>query len=356
MRRASTAVHVRWSSLVTRRSSRTLPGLRARVVGRRRQAVHDVDRVSRRTRLHAVLRAEADQQVQREAARGRLDVSDRRQGRYRFNPIVVDGVMYVLGANRSIVALDAATGKEIWTHRNEGAVGDRGMNYWESEDRSDRRLLYMNGGFLTAIDARTGKTIASFGDNGKVDVRVGLAPRRHERAAAADRQPGPHLREPDHHVAAGRRRRVRLQPRRHARLRRAHRQARSGCSTACPRRASSAPTPGPRTRSRPAAASTTGASSRVDEERGIVYIPFGTARFDFYGGNRIGNNLFGNSLVALDARTGKRLWHYQLVHHDLWDYDLPQAPKLLTLRQRRPQRRRRRAGDASRASCSSSIA
>ena len=70
----------------------------------------------------------------------------------------------------------------------------------------------------------------------------------------------------------------------------------------------------------------------VDDKRGIVYIPFGTARFDFYGGNRKGNNLFGNSLVALDARTGKRLWHYQLVHHDLWDYDLPQAPKLLTLR------------------------
>ena len=71
----------------------------------------------------------------------------------------------------------------------------------------------------------------------------------------------------------------------------------------------------------------------VDEERGIAFIPFGTARFDFYGGNRQGDNLFANSLVALDARTGKRLWHYQLVHHDLWDYDLPQAPKLLTMRQ-----------------------
>ena len=71
----------------------------------------------------------------------------------------------------------------------------------------------------------------------------------------------------------------------------------------------------------------------VDEQRGIAFIPFGTARFDFYGGNRQGANLFGNSLVALDARTGKRLWHHQLVHHDLWDFDLPQAPKLLTLRQ-----------------------
>src|SRR5262245_48394689 len=96
------------------------------------------------------------------------------EGTLRFNPLVVDGVMYVLGANRSIIALDAATGKEGWIHRNEGAVGDRGMSYWESKDRSDRRLVYMNSGFLTAVDAKTGNTIASFGDNGRVDVRAGL--------------------------------------------------------------------------------------------------------------------------------------------------------------------------------------
>ena len=70
----------------------------------------------------------------------------------------------------------------------------------------------------------------------------------------------------------------------------------------------------------------------VDEARGIVFIPTGTARFDFYGGNRHGANLFANSLVALDAQTGKRLWHFQAVHHDLWDYDLPKAPKLLTVK------------------------
>ena len=70
----------------------------------------------------------------------------------------------------------------------------------------------------------------------------------------------------------------------------------------------------------------------VDEKRGIVFIPFGTARYDFYGANRKGNDLFGNSLVALDARTGKRLWSFQMVHHDLWDYDLPTAPKLLTVK------------------------
>src|SRR5690606_7661415 len=70
----------------------------------------------------------------------------------------------------------------------------------------------------------------------------------------------------------------------------------------------------------------------VDEKNGIVFVPFGSARYDFFGGDRAGDNLFANSLVALDARTGKRIWHQQLVHHDLWDYDLPQAPKLLTIR------------------------
>jgi quinoprotein glucose dehydrogenase len=76
----------------------------------------------------------------------------------------------------------------------------------------------------------------------------------------------------------------------------------------------------------------------VDEANGIVFVPFGTARYDFFGGNRAGNNLYANSLVALDAKTGKRLWHQQLVHHDLWDYDLPQAPKLLTIRDGRRTR------------------
>ena len=114
-------------------------------------------------------------------------------GTFIFEPIVVDGVMYVLKAGTpppnappaqpggrgpqagtAIAALDAATGKELWVHPNMGAVGTRGMNYWESKDRSDRRLLYMNGGFLTALDARTGQTITSFGDNGRTDLRTGL--------------------------------------------------------------------------------------------------------------------------------------------------------------------------------------
>src|SRR6266566_9929124 len=83
---------------------------------------------------------------------------------YLFNPLVVDGVMYVQAKNNSLVALDAVTGRELWVHAFQGSVTSRGMNYWESKDRSDRRIFTTNGGFLTAIDARNGQTVQSFGD------------------------------------------------------------------------------------------------------------------------------------------------------------------------------------------------
>lgn len=99
--------------------------------------------------------------------------------RLRFNPIVVDDVMYVLGKDRAIVALDAATGKPLWTYDHDPLfqrdITDRGINYWESKDRSQRRLLFAAGAYLQAVDARTGKLIPSFGKDGKVDLREGLA-------------------------------------------------------------------------------------------------------------------------------------------------------------------------------------
>ena len=250
---------------------------------------------------------------------------------YRFNPVIVDGVMYVLAKNMALVALDAATGKEIWTHENQGAIGDRGINYWESADRTDRRLLFINAGFLTAVDAATGKTIESFGDKGKVDVRLGL---NRDITGVRPLQTGNPGRIFENLLiislpAGG-----------------ANYISNPGDTHAYDVRTGklmwtfhSVPEKGEvGADTWPEAALATGGGVHnwseltVDEGRGIVYIPFGTARFDFYGGNRIGNNLFGNSIVALDARTGKRLWHFQAVHHDLWDYDFPQAPKLLTVR------------------------
>lgn len=251
------------------------------------------------------------------------------RGNYTFNPIIIDGTMYVLAQNNSFVALDAATGKELWVHPNMGGVGARGISYWESKDRSDRRLLAVNGGFLTAIDAKTGKTIDSFGDNGRTDLRSGM-----------DRDPGRPLQTSNPGrifenliimpLPAG---------------------GASYDSTAADIHAydvrtgklvwqfHTIPHPGEYGYETwpPEAWKTVGGvhnwnEMTVDEKRGIAYIPLGTARYDFYGANRKGNDLFANSLLALDARTGKRLWHFQTVHHDMWDYDLPVAPKLITVK------------------------
>jgi len=90
------------------------------------------------------------------------------------NPTVVDGVMYLQAKGSAIVALDPATGKELWERPNQGAIGARGINYWQSADGSDRRLIYLNGGMITQINAKTGEPITSFGDNGKIDLRKGL--------------------------------------------------------------------------------------------------------------------------------------------------------------------------------------
>jgi quinoprotein glucose dehydrogenase len=251
---------------------------------------------------------------------------------YRFNPLVVDGTMYVLAKNNAIVALDAATGREKWVHPNEGAVTDRGMNYWESPDRTDRRILYLNAGSLTAIDARTGGTISSFGDNGRVDVRVGLNRDLSGIRRLQTNNPGRiyqnlmivslpaggagYLASPgDIHAY----------------------DVRSGKLVwvfhTVPERGEFGADTWPEHALATGSGVHNWAELTVDENRGVVYIPTGTARYDFYGGNRPGANLFANSLLALDAKTGRRLWHFQTVHHDLWDYDLATAPKLLTVRQ-----------------------
>src|SRR6185436_7146582 len=251
-------------------------------------------------------------------------------GNITFNPLVVDNVMYVQGTGNAIVAIDAATGKEIWTHPNQGAIGARGLNYWESPDRSDRRLIYLNAGNITAVDARTGQTITSFGTNGRVDLRVALW--RPARNPLQTSNPGRIFENLFIISLPAQGAGYDSTP--------ADVQAYDVVTGKIAWVFHSIPQPGefgydtwPEGAYKKAGGVHNWSEFTIDEQRGIAFIPFGTARFDLCGGDRPGNNLFANSLVALDARTGKRLWHQQLVHHDLWDYDLPQAPKLLTLRQ-----------------------
>jgi quinoprotein glucose dehydrogenase len=252
---------------------------------------------------------------------------------FSFNPLIVDRTMYVAARDNEIVALDAETGKELWSHPNESAVGARGMNYWQSKDGSDRRLLYQSGGFLTAIDARTGKTIESFGDKGKVDMRTALAGDGFDITNVRPLVTSNPGRIFENTV-------ILSLPAQGAGY-----TSTPGDVTAWDVQTGklkwifhSIPHPGefgydtwPKDSYKTAGGVHNWSEFTVDEANGIAFVPFGTARYDFYGGNRPGNNLFANSIVAIDARTGKYIWHQQLVHHDLWDYDLPQAPKLLTI-------------------------
>jgi len=254
--------------------------------------------------------------------------------KYFFNPLVVDNVAYVLAKNNSIVALDASTGKEIWTHASGPEIKiitNRGINYWESKDRSDRRLLFASNHFLRAIDARTGKSIPTFGADGAVDLKQGLGRDPKTLSLVQSTTPGRVFEDllilgsatnQGYGSAPGDLRAF---------------DVRTGHVVWT---FHTIPHPGefgyetwPKDAWQKVGGANIWSELSIDEKRGIVYAPTASAKYNFYGVDRTGANLFADCLLALDARTGKRLWHFQMVHHDIWDYDDPTAPKLLTLHQ-----------------------
>jgi quinoprotein glucose dehydrogenase len=253
--------------------------------------------------------------------------------KYSFNPIVIDDLMYVLGKGNSIVALNASTGKEVWRY-SPGAdtkiITNRGINYWESKDRSDRRLLFASNHFLRAIDARTGKPIPSFGEGGSVDLKQGLGRDSKAIALVQSTTPGRVFEDllilgsatnQGYGSAPGDIRAF---------------DARTGKLVWTFHTIPHAGEYGYETWPKDAWKSVGGANvwgeMSLDARRGILYAPTASAKYNFYGADRLGANLFADCLLALDARTGKRLWHFQMVHHDIWDYDDATAPKLVTVR------------------------
>ena len=250
-------------------------------------------------------------------------------------PIVVDGHMYITTAQLQIRELDAATGKVLWNFDPyEGIVMrrpkgvNRGVTYWSDGDR--RRVFAAAGSNMYCLDADTGKPVAEFGDGGVLDMKAGLdRDLSNSRVShptppvifedllilggSADEGPGPaapgHIRA--HDVRTGKRRWI----------------------------FHTIPHPGEfgyetwgRDNWKTNGGCNNWAGMSVDEDRGLVFASLGSPTFDFYGADRPGKNLFGNSVVALDARTGKRLWHFQTTHHDLWDYDLPAQPALVKVK------------------------
>jgi quinoprotein glucose dehydrogenase len=252
-------------------------------------------------------------------------------GMTAFNPIVARGVVYTRGRANALVALDAATGRELWVHDQLGGIAARGINYWESADGRDRRLIFTMNDYLQEIDATTGRIIRSFGTNGVVDLREGLGRDPATITRVQSGTPGKVWRNlillgsapgEAYFSAPGDLR------------------AYDVLTGKLAWQFHTVPHPGefgyetwPKDAHKYIGGTNTWGEISVDEERGIAYFPTGSATFDYYGGDRIGQNLFANCLIALDARTGKRLWHFQNVHHDLWDFDNVSAPQLTTIRQ-----------------------
>ncbi|MFZ0882474.1 MAG: pyrroloquinoline quinone-dependent dehydrogenase [Candidatus Acidiferrales bacterium] len=253
---------------------------------------------------------------------------------YEFNPIVVGNVMYVIAQHSDIVALDAATGKPIWIH-HPNSMGQRlevhrGINYWQSQDGKEKRLFIPFDNHLEAIDAATGELIKSFGDGGSVDLKVGLGrdPKSmyqiqagtpgqvFENLIIVGSETGEDYGSPPGDIRAY--------------------DVRSGRMVWI---FHTIPHPGefgydtwPAGSWKTAGGTNCWGEMSLDEKTGIVYIPTGAPTYDFYGADRKGNTLFADSLLALDARTGKLIWYYQFIHHDLWDYDATSAPQLLTIK------------------------
>ena len=239
------------------------------------------------------------------------------QAEYQANNLIVDGVLFTPTASRKVVALDAATGKEKWIwdpaheHVGKGRARQRGLVYWQNKSGGEERIFTGVRGHLFAIDPHTGKTIRSFGENGSINLHSGL------------NTPG--VCYGDLLIVGG------LGGKGSVRAFDVRTGEQRWIFHLIPRPGEVGHDTWPKDAHKTATGLMPWCGQSLDEARGIVYVATKTAEPDFYGGSRLGKNLFANCLLALNAQTGERLWHFQIVHHDLLDKDLPCPPVLLTV-------------------------
>ncbi len=262
---------------------------------------------------------------------------------YRTTPLMVDGVLYATaGYRRTVVAIDAGTGETLWTYRlDEGdraaprRNSGRGVAWWESPGVAPRIFMVTPGFQLVALDAATGRPVPDFGDSGVVELRLGLG-RELDLIDAPIGSSSPPIIVGDVIVVgsalpSGSAPRSRQMPPGHVRGYDAYTgELRWTFHTI--------PQPGEYGHEtwEDGSWQYTGNAAvwtalSADPELGYVYLPVELGTGDYYGGHRLGDNLFSQSIVALDASTGERVWHFQTVHHGIWDYDPPAAPILADL-------------------------
>ncbi len=263
---------------------------------------------------------------------------------FETTPIMVGGTLFFTTPGQRVIALDADTGEKIWEFDSQSGKGadrelvqHRGVAYWENathggcgEEGEDKRILFGFGDRLYAVDARTGKLCSEFGKGGIVDLRPGVADRYPKAPYDVTSPPaifkdlvitGAGLQEYPSKGASGA---VRAWDVRTGKL------VWKFDTVPGPGQTGHETWEGDSWEDR--SGTNVWAPMSVDLDRGMVFLPIGSPSYDFYGADRKGQGLFGNSLVALDAATGKLIWQYQMVHHDLWDYDLPAQPNLITVR------------------------
>ena len=251
------------------------------------------------------------------------------KGGLQTSPLVVNGVLYGISPTQKIFAVDAANGKLLWSFDSgiKGMQPDRGLAYWS--DKADRRILVGVMNFLYALDATSGRPVPTFGTAGRIDLQEGLG-REPRFQSISLTSPGVIYK--DLIIVGGRNPETLPAP--------------PGDIRAFDVRTGklrwsfhTIPHPGefgyetwPKDAWQTSGAANNWAGMALDPKRGILYVPTGSAASDFYGADRVGDDLFANCLIALNAETGDRLWHFQGVRHDLWDRDFPSAPVLITVK------------------------
>ncbi|MCC5932322.1 MAG: PQQ-binding-like beta-propeller repeat protein [Cyclobacteriaceae bacterium] len=248
------------------------------------------------------------------------------------NPIIIDGILYGTSPKLKAFALNAATGELIWEYDPKANISNLGMNvnrglaYWSSG--KDRRILYTAGSNLICLNADNGVPVESFGHRGIASLKAGLG-RRSEDLYVVSTSPGIVFKDlliigtrvsENADAAPGYIRAYNIKTGKVAWV-----------FYTIPRPGEYGYDTWPKYAYKNSGGVNAWAGLSLDEKRGIVFVPTGSASFDFWGGDRLGKNLFANCIIALDAKTGKRIWHYQTVRHDLWDRDLPAPPNLVTI-------------------------